>query len=270
MQKSIIVIALLFFSSTAKAQELFSFTEPASNMAAKGVGVRINNYFMKDIHTNKINYHLLPEVMVGLSKKIMIHAEAFISNRNNSLTTEGGSFYVKYRFFSSDEVHSHFRLAAYGRYSFNNSDVHQPAIDLAGHNSGYELGVIATKLINKIAISSSISTLHATDNGSNKFVYGEKNRNAINYTLSVGKLLLPKEYTSYKQLNVNAMVEFLGQTNARTNESYLDVAPVIQFIVNSRLRIDGGYRIPINTKLHRTAAKGVLLRIEYNFFNVFK
>jgi hypothetical protein len=270
MQRNILIIVVLLFCNTAKTQELFSFTEPASNMAAKGVGVRLNNYFMKDIHTNTFNYHLLPEVMVGLSKKIMIHAEAFLSNRENRFVAEGGSVYAKYRFFSSDDVHSHFRLAAYGRYSFNNSTIHQPAIDFFGHNSGYELGMIATKLINKVAISSSVSTLHATDNSNNKFVFGDKNRNAINYTLSIGKLLLPKEYTSYKQLNVNAMIELLGQTNTRTKESYLDIAPVVQFIINSRLRLDAGYRIPINTKLHRTAAEGGLLRIEYNFFNVFK
>lgn len=270
MQKGIISVMLLFFSITIKAQELFSFTEPASNMAAKSMGVRLNNYFMKDIHTNLINYHLLPEVMLGLSKKIMIHAEGFLSNRNNSFVTEGGSFYLKYRFYSKDDIHSHFRLAAYTRYSFNNLDIHQPAIDLLGHNSGYEVGVIGTKLKNKVAISSSISTLYATNNSNYKFVYGNKNRNAINYSLSIGKLLLPKEYTSYKQLNVNAMVEVLGQTNLNTSESYLDIAPVIQFIINSRIRIDGGYRMPINTKLHRTAAKGGLLRIEYNFFNLFK
>ncbi|MBP6432774.1 MAG: hypothetical protein KA319_13500 [Ferruginibacter sp.] len=270
MKNIIIMITVLLLCNTVKAQELFSFTEPASNMAAKSIGVRLNNYFMKDIHENKINYHVLPEVMVGLSKKIMIHAEAFLSNRDNKLTAEGGGFYMKYRFYSSDDIHSHFRLATYGRYSFNNTAVHQPAIDLLGHNSGYEIGIVATKLINKVAISSSISTLHASDNGSNKFIYGNNNRNAVNYTLSVGKLLLPKEYTSYKQTNVNAMLELLGQTNVYAKESFLDIAPVVQFIINSRLRIDAGYRIPINTKLHRTAAEGGLLRIEYNFFNVFK
>ena len=48
-------------------------------------------------------------------------------------------------------------MAAYARYSFNNSDIHQEQIEILGHNSGYEVGMIATKLIKKLAISSSIS-----------------------------------------------------------------------------------------------------------------
>jgi hypothetical protein len=270
MKKSIVFVAAMLASVTSFGQELFSFTEPASNMAAKSVGIRFNNYFMKDIHDNKLNYHVLPEVMIGVSSKIMLHAEAFLSNRENKFIAEGGSIYAKYRFFSSDDIHSHFRLATYGRYSFNNSSVHQPAIDFFGHNSGYELGVVVTKLKNKVAVSSSVSFLHATDNGKQKFIYGDNNREAVGYTLSAGKLMLPKEYVNYKQLNVNMMIELLGQTNLRTKESFLDIAPVLQFIINSRLRLDAGYRIPINTKLHRTAAEGGLLRVEYNFFNFFK
>ncbi len=268
--KKILFILFILFSRSLQAQELFTFTEPASNMAAKGIGLRLNNYLMKDLHTNKTNYHLLPEIMVGVSKKIMVHAEAFLSNRNNGFIAEGGSIYVKYRMLSVDDIHSHFRIAAYGRYSFNNSDVHQPAIDLQGHNSGYETGLIATKLLNKFAFSTSTSLLYATDNGNEKFIYGNKNRKALNYSLSIGKLLLPKEYTSYKQLNVNAMVELLGQVNIKAGEGFTDIAPSLQFIINSKIRVDAGYRIPINTTLHRTASQGFLLRAEYNFFNVFK
>ncbi len=270
MKQFILLLIIITCFKTATAQELFTFTEPASNMAAKSIGLRLNNYFMKDIHTGKINYHLLPEVMLGVSKNIMLHAEVFLSNQNNAFIAEGGSFYLKYRFFSIDDVHSHFRIAAFGRYSFNNSYIHQPAIDFFGHSSGYETGMVATKLIHKTALSASVSGLHATDNGSEKFLYGNKSRNAINYTLSVGKLLLPKEYTSYKQVNVNAMVELLGQSNLQYGYNYLDVAPSVQFIINSRLRIDAGYRYPLITKLHRTAPQGAVLRLEYNFFSVFK
>ncbi len=251
-------------------QELFVFTEPASNMAANSIGVRTNSYFMKDIDTKKLNYHLVPEIMIGVSKKVMIHLDAFLSNRNGGFVTEGGSVYGKYRFYSIDEVHKHFRMAAYARYSFNNSDIHQTAIDLYGHNSGFETGIIATQLINKVAVSAATSVLHATDNGKEKFAYGDKNRKAINYTFSAGKLMLPKEYTSYKQANVNFMVEVLGQTNLKTGHNFLDIAPSVQFIFNSRLRVDAGYRYPLITNLTRTAPQGVVLKLEYNIFNVVK
>ena len=265
-------IILLIFVLTiqrAGAQELFVFTEPASNMAAKSFGLRANNYLMFEHKSKKTNYHLLPELMWGVSKNLMFHAEVFLSNRGNRFVTEGGGVYFKYRFYSIDDVHSHFRLAAYGRYSFNNSDVHQRAIDLNGHNSGYEGGFVATKLKNKVAVSGSVSYMHATENGKEKFIYGNKNRNAANYTLSVGKLMLPKEYTGYGQTNMNLMVELLGQVNMSTRYSFFDIAPSVQFIFLSRMRLDAAYRIPLVKDLTRTAPGGFFIRLEYNIFNAY-
>ncbi len=267
--KRIVPFLLVFTFSKVTAQELFVFTEPASNMAAKSIGIRLNNYWMKENDSKKTNYHLLPELMIGLSKKIMLHGVAFLSNRDNKLVAEGGSLYIKYRFFSQDDVHSHFRLAALGRYSYNNSDIHQQAIDFFGHNSGYEAGLVATNLINKVAVSAGLSYLHATDNGVEKFIYSNKERNALYYTLSFGKLMLPKEYTSYGQTNVNLMFEMIGQTNLGNNRTFLDLAPSLQFIFNSRMRFDLGYRFPVVKDLSRTADRGAVIKLEYNFFNAF-
>lgn len=264
-----VLLLFVFTAKTALAQELFVFTEPASNMAAKSFGFRANNYLMFESGSKKINYHLLPEVMWGASKKLMLHAEAFLSNRNNRFVAEGGQVYLKYRFYSADEVHSHLRMAAYVRYSFNNSDVHQRAIDLNGHNAGYEGGLVITKLKNKVAVSASASYLYAAENGKEKFIYGDKNRNAINYTLSAGKLMLPKEYTSYKQTNINMMIELLGQVNMNTGYSYLDIAPSVQFIFLSKMRLDAAYRIPVIKDLDRTTPGGFLVRLEYNIFNAY-
>jgi hypothetical protein len=263
------VLILLMSAGHSSAQELFVYTEPASNMAARSIGLRANNYLMKDIHSDRVNYMLLPEIMWGLSRKVMLHAEGFLSNENGPLVATGASFYGKYRFFSIDEVHSHFRVAAFGRFSFNNSSIDQPAIDFYGRNSGYEGGLVATKLIRKFAVSASSSVLYAKDNGEEKFLYGEKNRTAINYTLSMGKLLLPKEYTSYGQTNLNFMLELLGQTTVGNGNSYLDLAPSLQLIMNSRLRVDLGYRAPLVSKLVRAAPRSFLFRIEYNIFNLY-
>jgi hypothetical protein len=268
MQRLILLLSV-FLIQSAKAQELFVFTEPASNMAAKSFGLRLNNYLMNETDTKRTNYHLVPEIMWGVSKHVMIHAEVFLSNRNKVFTAEGGSLYVKYRFYSVDEVHSHFRMAFFARYSFNNSDVHQQAIDLNGHNSGYEGGLVATKLTGKVAFSATASYLHALDNGKEKFIYGDKNRHAVNYTLSVGKLMLPKEYTGYKQTNVNLMMELLGRANINNGYSFLDIAPSVQFIFLSRMRLDAAYRIPLVKDLGRTAPGGYFVRLEYNIFNAY-
>jgi hypothetical protein len=248
-------------------------------MAAKSFGFRATNYLMNDEYASSINYMLVPEVMWGISKKFMFHAAAILgnSNRNDGFVTnarqnfvvEGGSFYLKYRIFSTDGIQTHTRLAAFGRYSFNNSHIHEYAISLTSNNSGYEGGIIATRLMKKLAVSTSASILHAQDNGGEKFSFGDKSRNAMNYTLSVGKLMLPKEYTSFKQTNMNLMLEMLGQTNLNTGYSYLDIAPSLQLIFLSRMRFDAGYRYPLVTKLHRTSSKGFLLRLEYNIFNAY-
>ncbi|MEJ7626763.1 MAG: hypothetical protein WKF35_07870 [Ferruginibacter sp.] len=268
-------IFLSFFPVMANAQELFSFTEPASNMPAKSIGIRMNNLVLKE-YDGTNTYNLNPEVMWGASKNIMIHADIFMSNRVRNLTSanrsfgyDGAGIYFKYRFYSKDDVHNHFRLAAYSKLSFSNAHIHQPAIDLNGDNTGSESGIIATKLINKIAVSASSSFIYAMDNGSKKFNYGNRSRSAIGYTLSVGKLMLPKEYTDYKQINLNLMLEFLGQYNTGMRTGYLDVATSIQFIFLSKMRLDIGYSFPVSNKLFRTAQKGALVRLEYNLFNVY-
>lgn len=267
----ILLIVISFATIGLQAQELFTWSEPASNMAAKSIGVRANNILMNENGSGKYNYHLLPEIMWGISKKVMLHAEVFLSNRNKGLAAEGGSLYFKYRFFSQDEVHSHFRLAAYARAAINNSAVHQEAIDFNGHNSGYEAGMVATKLLNKIALSAGGSFVHAVDNANNnKFNYVNADRNAVAYNLALGKLMLPKEYVSYNQVNMNLMLEVLGQANLGTGKTFLDLAPTIQFIIKSRMRVDGSYRFPVVQDLQRSASRGFLLRLEYNIFNAYK
>lgn len=252
------------------AQELFVYTEPASNMATKSIGIRATN-ILSAKNTSGYQYQLQPEIMFGLSKKIMLHAEGFFSNRSNQFNAEGAALYLKYRFYSSDEVHSHFRMAGFARAAYNNGYIQQPAIDLNGQNSGYEAGAVATRLINKLALSATASYLHAFDNGSgNKFINTGSGRNAINYTLSAGRLILPKSYDNYEQTNMNLMLELLGQLNTYSYKSYLDMAPSVQFIFLSKIRLDLGYRFAVLNDLDRETQNGFLLRLEYNFFNAFK
>jgi hypothetical protein len=259
-----------FISLNVSAQELFVFTEPASNMPAKSLGIRDMNAFMFE-KDGRLNYHNMPELMWGINKKWMVHVQGFISNRQEGgLEVEGGSLYAKYRFLSVDDLKSHFRMAAYGRYSLNNADIHQQEIETMGHNTGYELGIIGTQLLHKVAISSSISYERALDNNPDyKFPSTESN-NAMNYTLSVGKLMLPKVYKSYKQTNMNLMLEFLGQRLNENGKSYLDIAPSVQFIINSQARVDIGYRQELYSTMERTAPNGIVLKFEYTFFNFFK
>ncbi len=271
-QPRCIVIAcfcIYFTVASVHAQELFAFTEPASNMPAKSGAIRITNTFMDELSSEKTNTHIIPELMYGFNKNFMIHASAFISNRNNGFITEGGALYARYRFLSNDDLHRHFRMALYGKYAFNNSDIHQDEIEISGHNSGFESGIIATQLLHKTALSATVSFEKAIDNNSNKFPDAQA-ASAINYSLSCGKLMLPKDYSSFKQTNMNAMIELLGQTLPQNGKSYFDIAPAIQFIFNSQARIDAGYRFQLLSSMNRTAPQGFLLRFEYLLFNPFE
>jgi hypothetical protein len=128
--KPLFIIIFALLSVTMWSQELFSVTEPASNRAARSVGIRVDNSIMDELGTSGINYHLIPEIMVGISKKFMVSAGIFFSNRSGVFRYEGGSVYAKYRFLSKDAVQKHFRMASFGRISYNNSDVHQEEINM--------------------------------------------------------------------------------------------------------------------------------------------
>ena len=259
----------LFLSMPGKAQELFSMTEPASNIAARSISFRADNLIMDEINSSRINYHLIPEIAVGISKKLMLRGSTFFSNRTKKFKNEGGSIYAKYRFLSNDAMQRHFRMAAFFTISFNNSDIHQEEISMNGHNTGFEAGLVATKLLHKVALSSSVSIEKALDNGNNnKFIYGLNYSKAVNYSFSFGKLMLPKEYKDYRQTNINLMVETLSQVNNGSGKYYLDIAPTVQFIFNSQSRIDLSYRRQISSNLLRTAPNGFFIRVEHNFFSV--
>lgn len=264
----LIIILFLFIMPVAKAQELFTYSEPASNMPSRSLGIRATQLYQQQVSDN-VNWYLLePELMIGFSSKLMAHLKGFFtSSADMPLGARGGSAYFKYRFYSADEIHSHFRIAAYGLAATNNLPVMQEAIDLSGMNSGFEAGAIATRLINKLALSSSVSVIRGTKN-SGKQPASLENRDAFAFSVSAGKLMLPKVYNSYEQTNLNLMLEMPGQVSLGNGKMYLDLAPSIQLIFFSQLRVDAGYRFPVVNKLQRMADRGFLLRLEYNMFSV--
>ena len=262
-------VFLLCISLTTSAQELFVMTEPASNVPAGSVGVRVGQSFLKNQFESGWMYNLSPEITWGINKNLMVRSSAFFSNENNELALNGGGVYAKYRFLSVDDMQSHFRMAAFGQYSYSNAAIYQEAIDLTAGNSGFEAGLVATQLIHKVAISSSLSFVRALNNNDYQFPEDLGN-SAVNYTLSVGKLMHPKKYTSFKQTNINAMLEFVGQTITENGNSYLDIVPSIQFIINSQARVDLAYQKELYSSIYRTATDGVILKLEYTFFNVTK
>ena len=266
--RKVIILIMVFAFQKNYSQELFVVTDPASNVPANSLAINIMQSAFKEKFEPGYNYHLMPEVTYGINKNLMIRGSAFISTRSDALYAEGGGFMVKYRFLSEDDLNSHFRMAAYGRYSFNRADIHQEQIEIQGHNTGFETGIIATKLIHKLAISSSVSFEKALDNKPNYPFPSTFGNNATNYTLSFGKLMYPKKYTNFKQTNINLMVEFVGQTINVNGKSYVDVVPAIQFIFNSQARLDLAYRQELMSSMLRSAPNGFYFNLYYTFFDL--
>ena len=272
--KRIIIQALLCFIGCAGfypclAQELFVFTDPASNMPAHSIGLRAASRIMWNDRGGGVNTYFLPEVMFGCSQRLMLHAEGFISNRNGGFSLEGGGIYAKYRFYTDDTLFRHFRAAAFGRITTNNGTLRQEEININGYNSGYQFGLIATQLLHRQAFSATLSMEHAIDNFDGNEFPALQSRDAVSGSLSTGRLLLPKHYTSYKQVNFNVLLELLAQQSLGSDRRYVDIAPSIQFIFNSQTRVDIGYRQELYSNMSRTSPNGLLLRMEHLLFNAF-
>jgi hypothetical protein len=262
-----IMLVLLCYST--KAQELFVFNEPASNMPAKSLGIRASNWLMYNKSDNSWDEQLIPELMWGVNKNLMVHLDGFFTNQNGNFHAVGAGTYAKYRIYAADAVNRHFRLAAFGRLSLNNSAIFQQEIDLTRNNTGYALGLIATQLLHRQAISSTISFNQAYNNGAeNKYPPGQADQ-AINLSISTGRLIFPEHYVSYKQTNMNLMLELLGQHLIGQNENFIDLSPAVQFIFNSQTRVDIGYKVQLYSDMQRVAPNGVMIRVEHLLFNVF-
>ena len=270
--KAAIPVFLLFFVTNITGQELFIFTKPASNMPAHSISASVTGKFIGNNKSGNSAQRYTPEVMIGISKKIMVHVFSSFSNMYSSgLKYESISIYGKYRFLSNDDIHTHFRMAFFAEASHSNNPFQFDEIDTRGDKSGIELGIVATQLWNKFALSTTISNQQVLgDARISKVLYiPPRSFQSFNYTLSAGYLLFPREYTNYKQLNVNLYAELLGQQAYEHGKGYIDLAPAIQFIFNSNTKLNIGYRFQLNGNMERMTDRSWLIGIERTFLNAF-
>jgi hypothetical protein len=266
----------LFFLAVipTNAQELYPYSEPASNMPAHSISVKNTSTFQKGVHTgNKILQRHMPEVMFGLNKKWMVHAGTNFSNMHGQqFIWEGARLYGKYRFLSNDDVHKHFRMALFaaGAYSRNNLD-HNEINLMMGEQSGVQAGLIATQLYNRLAVSAtgSWNEVLSGDRWNKTYPQGQFSFQSINYSLSAGFLLLPFEYTDYDQININLYAELLGSRNINfSREKYfVDLAPSVQAIFKSTAKVNVGYRFQLSSDIYRLSKNSWMISFEYIFLN---
>ena len=150
-----IVFVLTFLPSVVCAQELYVYAEPASNLPARSLSLKLKSQWVgKDQIFGRFSYRYTPQVMAGISKNFMIRVAASVGNMQTQRAKfESMQLYAKYRVLSNDDIHSHFRLAAFGQLARSTVPFHYDEIDLGGDKSGMEAGLIATQLWHKNALS---------------------------------------------------------------------------------------------------------------------
>lgn len=270
------LIILLFVIGWVKlnAQELYVFSEPASNMPAHSISAKLTSHFVaRDKMYDKFSQRYMPEVMFGINKKLMIHASAtFADMHTDNFQFESVSLYGKYRFLSNDDLHTHFRMAVFADASYTRSPFHYDEITLMGDKSGVEAGIIATQLWHRFALSGTLSHTQVLDKSrNNKVLYiPQRNYQSINYIVSGGYLLFPREYRDYRQLNVNLYTEFIGQQVLDDPKYYIDVAPAVQFIFNSNFKLNVGYRMQLGSSMARMTNNSWVVSVERTFLNALK
>jgi hypothetical protein len=273
--KKNILFGFLFCTLLAKGQELYVYTEPASNMPAHSLSTKISGNFIgkNQGNANRFMQRYTPELMFGINKKWMVHVGGtFADMHTQNFRWESVYLYGKYRFISNDELHSHFRMAAFADGSYTRSPFHYEEISLQGDRSGLQLGIIATQLWNKLALSGTLSHIQVLDESRNDKVTYIPSRiyQAMNYSLSAGSLVLPFQYTDYKQTNLNIYTEVLTQQSLDRKSYYVDLAPAIQLIFNSNAKLNLGYRFQLKGDMIRMTESSWLISFERTFLNALR
>lgn len=259
----------LMWSSISQAQELYIFTEPASNLPAKSINAKWTTKWQKDDVMDRTGFRHSQDIGIGVNKNWMVMVgNTFSSMYQDAMKWESIRLYSKYRFLSLDDSHSHFRMAAFAEGSYSKNPLRYDQLNLMGDQSGVRAGIVMTQLWNKLAVSSTIDYLQ---------VLNEKDKlltdlpyQAFNYSLSAGYLLFPRNYKSYDQTNLNLYVEVLGQSALDQSKNYLDIAPAIQLIFKSKSKLNVGYRMEAAGNMNRMSRNSWLVSYETLFLSALK
>lgn len=267
-------IFFLFAAVAGHAQELYVFTEPASVVPARSLSVKLKDHFVtKDNIYGRFSNRFMPQLLWGVGKKLMLRTSMSLANMHTADTRyESFSLYARYRFLSRDELHRHFRMAAYVEASKTRIPFHYDEITLMGDKGGVEAGIIATQLWHKFALTGTIGNTQVLHKSRfDDVVYiPRRGYQSVNYSVAGGLLILPREYTSYRQINLNLYAELLGQQLLDKKAGFTDMATSVQLIFNSTAKFNIGYRFRLSGQMQRMAASSWLISVERTFLNALR
>jgi hypothetical protein len=256
---------------TAQSQELYVFTEPASNMPSNSLSAKLTYRTPGSKSNNDYKQRYTPEVMFGINKYWMLHLSSSFSDfYTPQLRWESVKAYAKYRFYSDDDIHKHFRMAAFAEGAYSRSPFYYGDINLDGDNSGVQAGIIATELVNKLAVSGTASVIKIFADRAEHVVQLGQSIHALYYSLSAGYLLLPFNYSSYKQTNLNLYFEAIGMKGFDKGDYMVDIAPALQLIFNSNLKLNLGARLQVTGNMQRIGEKNYFISMERTFLGALR
>lgn len=272
--RSLLPLLILLFSEPSFSQELFVISKPASTIPARSANLKLTGHF---VSSNKVfdrpAQRYMPELMLGLFKNIMVQVGMTFSNMHTgSFKHESYYAHARYRFLSVDDVHKHFRMAVFGQASRTKAPFHYDEVGLMGDKTGIELGIITTQLWNRFALSGTLSHVQLLDKSRyDDIVYiPQRIYKVVNYALASGYLVLPKEYTSYKQVNINLYLELLGQYALQKARHFIDMAPAIQLIFFSNTKLNAAYRFQMTGNAERMSQNSWMISIEGSFLSLWR
>lgn len=272
--KNFLLLLFVLIAVSINSQELYPYTEPASNMPAKSIALKLGTMYGKGPHSNRLLQRYTPEIMFGLNKKWMVHASVSFSDMHETkFYYESAKLYVKYRFLSRDEMHKHFRMAVFGSAIYSRNHLDHNELNMYGDQSAAQLGLIATQLWNKLAISGTASIIEVFDEKRNDKVLPQQyGFESFNFSLSAGYLVLPRNYTDYNQTNLNIYAELLGGRNLdwKYEKYFLDLAPSVQLIFKSTSKLNVGYRFQLKSDIYRLMKNSWMISYEHIFLNSLK
>lgn len=272
--KKIAFSIFLFCFIHADAQELYPYAEPASNLPAQSLSVKLGAMYGKGIHGDRILQRYTPSVLLGISKKWQVAGSLSLGDMHEPFFYfESAKIYTKYRFLSLDQVHKHFRMAAFATASFSRNHPDHNELNLSGDHTGIQAGVIVTQLWNKLALSGTGSILEVLNNerwektSPQQYAY-----ESWNYSLSAGYLVFPRSYKNYRQTNLNLYAELLGgrNLNRKAEKYFTDLATSVQLIFNSTGKLNVGYRFLLSSDIYRLMKNSWMVSYEYLFLQALK
>lgn len=290
------------------AQELFPVYEPASTIPKGVTGIRVGSH--AHYKYNQPGHREFVKIFYGVSSTVTtmitttasnFHVGRFPSNLNlyykdyhnhrskeinYPYSFEGVDLFIKWRFLSLDHKNEHLRLALYSEIAFNNT-IHLDAFPvLAGDQSGAGIGLIGTQLYNKFAasITSGITGFMSKTTSKDAETVKFKAGRAFTTSLSLGYLIFPREYKSYRDLNINIYLEFQARVFDRPgvsrNNTVINVDqfeylrkglllyayPGIQFIFDSRTRLDLSVEAPILSSAKLNKYSMLMVNVQRYFY----